>query len=428
MAEPSTEEDPDVPEAQIQMPDGWEAKIDESCRVFYVDHFNKTTTRIDPRDKFTKPGTFADCVANELPYGWEIAMDKTRSTYFINHKEATTQIEDPRHQWRAMQDKMIKEYLASATGSLQAKQQILSVKKQRLELAENEYLQLNQTLAAYQDRQQRKLAKLGHQQQKLGQQVTRSHVQLSPCASEQQCRPSTSFASSSSSSSSKPASLASSTSSLYTRYDPELLRQEIEMSKKRVSQLKQEQSAKRQELNYKTQGCETLAQIEQKLATTPVEYSPNEARQLAEELNLVQQSLKAGEAEKKQLVKSLMRLKDEIQRVSGTKTPGAQASPDISMMALDTASIASQTDLSVPPPSGIRIQELAKSRLKFDETRKTLHSLQAQLADLEEQMNPPQLDLDKAQLDLLWEKEQLLRELKAVSLAEQHKDHRKMVQ
>ncbi len=134
------------------------------------------------------------------------------------------------------------------------------------------------------------------------------------------------------------------------------------------------------------------------MCQNPGEYSEMETKALVEELHRVQESLRAGETEKKELVKSLLRLREEVQRVQGSKT-GMNSSPDLSTLTLDTATIASQTDLSLecPPPAGVRVAELAKARLEFDSTRKELNSLQTKLADLEERMNPPQLDLDKAE-------------------------------
>ncbi len=37
--------------AEIPLPDGWEIKVDEFGKPFFVDHGNKFTTRIDPRDQ-----------------------------------------------------------------------------------------------------------------------------------------------------------------------------------------------------------------------------------------------------------------------------------------------------------------------------------------------------------------------------------------
>ncbi len=37
--------------AEIPLPDGWELKVDQCGKVFFVDHKTKTTTWIDPRDR-----------------------------------------------------------------------------------------------------------------------------------------------------------------------------------------------------------------------------------------------------------------------------------------------------------------------------------------------------------------------------------------
>lgn len=55
----------------------------------------------------------------------------------------TTQIEDPRVQWRREQEHMLKDYLVVAQEALSAQKEIYQVKRQRLELAQQEYQQLH---------------------------------------------------------------------------------------------------------------------------------------------------------------------------------------------------------------------------------------------------------------------------------------------
>ncbi|ELK28388.1 Protein KIBRA [Myotis davidii] len=95
------------------------------------------------KPRYTKPLTFADCISDELPLGWEEAYDPQVGDYFIDHNTKTTQIEDPRVQWRREQEHMLKDYLVVAQEALSAQKEIYQVKRQRLELAQQEYQQLH---------------------------------------------------------------------------------------------------------------------------------------------------------------------------------------------------------------------------------------------------------------------------------------------
>lgn len=55
----------------------------------------------------------------------------------------TTQIEDPRKQWRGEQEKMLKDYLSVAQDALRTQKELYHVKEQRLALALDEYVRLN---------------------------------------------------------------------------------------------------------------------------------------------------------------------------------------------------------------------------------------------------------------------------------------------
>lgn len=55
----------------------------------------------------------------------------------------TTQIEDPRKQWRGEQEKMLKDYLSVARDALRTQKELYHVKEQRLALALDEYVRLN---------------------------------------------------------------------------------------------------------------------------------------------------------------------------------------------------------------------------------------------------------------------------------------------
>lgn len=55
----------------------------------------------------------------------------------------STQLEDPRAQWQREQESMLRDYLSVARDALSAQKEIYQVKEQRLHLAQQEYLQLN---------------------------------------------------------------------------------------------------------------------------------------------------------------------------------------------------------------------------------------------------------------------------------------------
>ncbi|XP_030170305.1 protein WWC2 [Lynx canadensis] len=193
---------------QLPLPRGWEEARDYDGKVFYIDHNTRRTSWIDPRDRLTKPLSFADCVGDELPWGWEAGFDPQIGVYYIDHVNKTTQIEDPRKQWRGEQEKMLKDYLSVAQDALRTQKELYHVKEQRLALALDEYVRLND---AYKEK-------------------SSSHTSL--------------FSGSSSS----------------TKYDPDILKAEISTTRLRVKKLKRELSQMKQELLYKEQGFETLQQ------------------------------------------------------------------------------------------------------------------------------------------------------------------------
>ncbi|MEQ2255074.1 Protein wwc2 [Ilyodon furcidens] len=130
--------------SELPLPAGWEEARDYDGRVFFIDHNTRQTSWIDPRDRITKPLTFADCVGDELPLGWEEVYDQQVGVYYIDHINKTTQIENPRTQWRQEQERMLKEYLVVAQEALNAKKEMYLVKQQRLELAQQEMLRLDE--------------------------------------------------------------------------------------------------------------------------------------------------------------------------------------------------------------------------------------------------------------------------------------------
>ena len=68
--------------SSTQLPPGFEARQDRTGRLYFVNHFTKTTQWEDPRP---------------LPLGWEVRMDdRLKRKYFIDHNTQTTHWDDPR--------------------------------------------------------------------------------------------------------------------------------------------------------------------------------------------------------------------------------------------------------------------------------------------------------------------------------------------
>jgi hypothetical protein len=69
----------------IPLPPGWEARLDEKGRIFYVDHNTKTTTWIPPT-AMSAPSLGGP----KLPPGWEARRDDMGRTYYVDHITRTT--------------------------------------------------------------------------------------------------------------------------------------------------------------------------------------------------------------------------------------------------------------------------------------------------------------------------------------------------
>ncbi|XP_048354552.1 E3 ubiquitin-protein ligase Itchy homolog [Sphaerodactylus townsendi] len=110
------------------LPPGWERRVDNMGRIYYVDHFTRTTTWQRPtlesvrnyeqwqlqrsqlqgamqqfnqrfiygNQDFTQSKEFDPL--GPLPHGWEKRTDCNGRVYFVNHNTRITQWEDPRNQ------------------------------------------------------------------------------------------------------------------------------------------------------------------------------------------------------------------------------------------------------------------------------------------------------------------------------------------
>ncbi|KAM6907011.1 protein KIBRA [Xenentodon cancila] len=357
-----------MPRKELPLPDGWEEARDFDGKVYYIDHINQCTSWIDPRDRQTKPLTFADCIGDELPVGWEEAYDPVVGAYYVDHNTKSTQLEDPRAQWQREQEAMLRDYLAVARDALSAQKEIYQVKEQRLRLAQQEYRQL-------------------------------SDVWRDKSTSQ------TSLNSRSSSSS---------------KYDPEILKAEIATAKSRVNKLKRDLACMKQELQYKEQGFETLKEIDQKVSSSPCGYKLQEAQAILNEVRSIRDAISSGEKEKQELMQKLAVLKDGFQLDSGSQqelwgsTPSL-ANSETSMPRLysDTGS---QTDIPTEfTTSSNKLAEKVRLSLKYEEAKRRIATIEVQIAKLDSEAWPGLLDPERDRLILINEKEELLKELQYVS-------------
>ncbi|XP_061090917.1 protein WWC3 isoform X2 [Conger conger] len=358
--------------SELPLPAGWEEARDYDGRVFYIDHNTRQTSWIDPRDRITKPLTFADCVGDELPLGWEVVYDQQVGVYYIDHINKTTQIENPRTRWRQEQERMLKEYLVVAEEALNAKKEMYLIKQQRLELAQKEFLLFREL-------------------------------------SEEDRR-------------SVGSAFSGSTSN--AKYDPDQIKAEIGSRRERVSTLKQELAQVKQELHYKEMGVETLQEIDRKMSCSQTSYKLDEAQAIFNELRSIKKSISTGERERQDLIQSLAKLTVNFQHglcISDSlhdpaSSPGGLGETCLLQCYRDTGC---QTDIMGELCSQDSSPLVDKVRLnwQYEEAKKKVSSIQHQLAQMESQSWPgrAEADRDRDCLLLLREKEALLQEMALVS-------------
>ncbi|NXF70072.1 WWC2 protein, partial [Ciccaba nigrolineata] len=319
--------------------------------------------------RLTKPLSFADCVGDELPWGWEAAYDPQIGVYYIDHINQTTQIEDPRKQWRQEQERMLKDYLMIAQDALSTQKELYQVKEQRLALALDEYVRLND---AYKEK-----------------------------------------------SSSRTSLFSGSSSS--TKYDPDILKAEISTTRLRVKKLKRELSQMKQELLYKEQGFETLQQIDQKMSGGQSGYELCEAKAILSELKSIRKAISSGEREKQDLMKSLAKLREKfsLDQTIGTSEPDLNSSSVNSQLCFSrqTLDTGSQTDISgeVGGRSRSNLAEKVRLSLQYEEAKRSMANLKIELSKLDSEAWPGALDVEKEKLMLINEKEELLKELQFIT-------------
>jgi len=90
-----------------ELPPGWEQRHTPEGRSYYVDHNTRTTTWVDPRRqqyiRMYGNNTGAPNIQNlpvsqlgPLPSGWEMRLTNTARVYFVDHNTKTTTWDDPR--------------------------------------------------------------------------------------------------------------------------------------------------------------------------------------------------------------------------------------------------------------------------------------------------------------------------------------------
>ncbi|KAM5289807.1 protein WWC3 isoform 4-T4 [Glossophaga mutica] len=444
--------------AELPLPAGWEEARDYDGRVFYIDHNTRQTSWIDPRDRITKPLTFADCVGDELPLGWETVYDKQIGIYYMDHINKLTQIEDPREQWRREQERMLKEYLIVAQEALNAKKEIYQIKQQRFELAQEEYQQLHRMC----EDDSRSYASC-HQQAAV---ESDGHLLATPLANTYQVPtlcpgtaipwrlrddgplPSWSLHSDMEEAAYKnrlcfwntlPSHCSSyleiktgsvSGYSANTKYDPHQIKAEIASRRDRLSRLKRELTQMKQELQYKEKGVETLQEIDRKMSNAHTSYKLDEAQAIMSELRTIKKAICTGEKERRDLMQSLAKLTDGFRNNFSLTDPQEsshhQGAPGESHQFCDAGSqtdIIGEAFLSPPAPpcfgkfvfdDKTRLVDRVRLNWQYEEARKRVSNIQQQLAQLENESWPGMAEADRDRLQLIKEKEALLQELQLI--------------
>ena len=91
-----------------ELPAGWEQRHTPEGRAYFVDHNTRTTTWVDPRrqqyirmygQNATNQTTIQQQPVSQLgplPSGWEMRLTNTARVYFVDHNTKTTTWDDPR--------------------------------------------------------------------------------------------------------------------------------------------------------------------------------------------------------------------------------------------------------------------------------------------------------------------------------------------
>lgn len=359
---------------EVPLPLGWEEAKDFDGRIYYIDHNTKRTSWVDPRDRLTKPLTFADCVGNELPFGWEELDDKVLGSYFIDHNTGSQQHEDPRVQWRKRRETMLCDYLVMVQSDLTAKQHMKDVKQKRLDLACEEV----QFWTSELEKMQRRNDKEGQ---------TSQHAKQG------------SFSSSSSN---------STVSSIASKYDVNQLKKEISQARSRVEVLKTEMEAVSGEVQAREEGYETLKKIDRKLSSRQG-CKKEDVQGLVEEITSAERILFSKEQEKSELIEALLRLKDKLSQSESANT-GKDDSAEVEMR------VGSHLDLGSDAAIGhLPVRDKQELKAEYKEALKNESKLQSEITCLDERITQVMTDDNNSRPMLLQEKETLLDEIRRLN-------------
>ncbi|XP_073896900.1 protein WWC2 isoform X7 [Macaca fascicularis] len=264
---------------------------------------------------------------------------------------------------------MLKDYLSVARDALRTQKELYHVKEQRLALALDEYVRLND---AYKEK-----------------------------------------------SSSRTSLFSGSSSS--TKYDPDILKAEISTTRLRVKKLKRELSQMKQELLYKEQGFETLQQIDKKMSGGQSGYELSEAKAILTELKSIRKAISSGEKEKQDLMQSLAKLQERfhLDQNIGRSEPDLRSSPVSSHLSLSRQTLDAGSQTSISGDIGVRsrsnLAEKVRLSLQYEEAKRSMANLKIELSKLDSEAWPGALDVEKEKLMLINEKEELLKELQFVT-------------
>lgn len=104
-AAPAAAQASSVPSGLGELPPGWEQRYTPEGRSYFVDHNTRTTTWVDPRRQqyIRTYGPTSSVVQQQpvsqlgpLPSGWEMRLTNTARIYFVDHNTKTTTWDDPR--------------------------------------------------------------------------------------------------------------------------------------------------------------------------------------------------------------------------------------------------------------------------------------------------------------------------------------------
>ncbi|KAJ8798439.1 hypothetical protein J1605_016776 [Eschrichtius robustus] len=264
---------------------------------------------------------------------------------------------------------MLKDYLSVAQDALRTQKELYHVKEQRLALALDEYVRLND---AYKEK-----------------------------------------------SSSRTSLFSGSSSS--TKYDPDILKAEISTTRLRVKKLKRELSQMKQELLYKEQGFATLKQIDKKMSGGQSGYELSEAKAILTELKSIRKAISSGEKEKQDLMQSLAKLQERfhLDQSIGRSEPDLRSSPVNSHLSLSRQTLDAGSQTSISGDIGVRsrsnLAEKVRLSLQYEEAKRSMANLKIELSKLDSEAWPGALDVEKEKLMLINEKEELLKELQFVT-------------